>query len=89
MSWQCWIDVGGTFTDCIGRRPDARLVRHKLLSSPPFGLAGGQPGALGRNTLVRADERQEPLPGAAQCQVDAGDSLILETPGGGGFGPVS
>ena len=31
--WQFWIDVGGTFTDCIGRRPDGRLLRHKLLSS--------------------------------------------------------
>ncbi|HKD37404.1 MAG TPA: hydantoinase/oxoprolinase N-terminal domain-containing protein, partial [Pirellulales bacterium] len=31
--WEFWIDVGGTFTDCIGRRPDGSLVRHKLLSS--------------------------------------------------------
>ena len=31
--WQFWIDVGGTFTDCIGRRPDGQLLRHKLLSS--------------------------------------------------------
>ncbi len=31
--WEFWIDVGGTFTDCVGRRPDGSLVRHKLLSS--------------------------------------------------------
>ncbi|MEX2139792.1 MAG: hydantoinase/oxoprolinase family protein, partial [Pirellulales bacterium] len=31
--WHFWIDVGGTFTDCIARRPDGTLVRHKLLSS--------------------------------------------------------
>ena len=30
---QFWIDVGGTFTDCIGKLPDGRLIRHKLLSS--------------------------------------------------------
>jgi 5-oxoprolinase (ATP-hydrolysing) len=32
-SWQFWIDVGGTFTDCIARRPDGSLMRHKVLSS--------------------------------------------------------
>jgi 5-oxoprolinase (ATP-hydrolysing) len=30
--WHFWIDVGGTFTDCIARRPDGTLLRHKLLS---------------------------------------------------------
>ena len=29
-SWEFWIDRGGTFTDIIGRRPDDRLVAHKL-----------------------------------------------------------
>ena len=32
-NWQFWIDVGGTFTDCIARRPDGQLVRLKVLSS--------------------------------------------------------
>ena len=31
-SWEFWIDRGGTFTDVIGRRPDGKLVTHKLLS---------------------------------------------------------
>ncbi|WPB55961.1 hydantoinase B/oxoprolinase family protein [Xylophilus sp. GOD-11R] len=33
--WQFWIDRGGTFTDVVGRRPDASLVTHKLLSENP------------------------------------------------------
>src|SRR5512139_1577717 len=33
--WQFWIDRGGTFTDVVGRRPDGRLVTHKLLSDNP------------------------------------------------------
>ncbi len=53
---------------------------------PPFGLAGGLPGALGRNTLIRADDSTESLPGQAQCTVRPGDVLVIETPGGGGFG---
>ncbi|MEX2212778.1 MAG: hydantoinase B/oxoprolinase family protein [Phycisphaeraceae bacterium] len=32
-SWQFWIDVGGTFTDCIGRKPDGSIVSCKVLSS--------------------------------------------------------
>src|SRR6266481_4555107 len=31
--WEFWIDVGGTFTDCLARAPDGTLRRHKLLSS--------------------------------------------------------
>jgi len=48
---------------------------------PPWGLAGGGPGAPGRNLL---DGR--PLPGKAACTVQAGQRLTIETPGGGGFG---
>ena len=33
--WQIWIDRGGTFTDVVARRPDGRLVSHKLLSENP------------------------------------------------------
>ena len=51
----------------------------------PYGLAGGQPGRPGRNALLRDGECRE-LPG--KCTVDgrAGDVLIIETPGGGGWG---
>lgn len=52
----------------------------------PYGLAGGQPGALGRNRRRRRDGSTEELPGKAQIQVEAGDCLIVETPGGGGYG---
>src|SRR5215470_15863555 len=34
-AWQFWIDRGGTFTDIVARRPDGRLVAHKLLSENP------------------------------------------------------
>src|ERR1044071_9654467 len=35
MSWQFWIDRGGTFTDIVARRPDGTRVAHKLLSENP------------------------------------------------------
>jgi N-methylhydantoinase B/oxoprolinase/acetone carboxylase alpha subunit len=55
---------------------------------PPYGLAGGQPGKKGRNTLV-AGGRRKAVPGKASIQVRAGDRLIIETPGGGGYGKSS
>jgi 5-oxoprolinase (ATP-hydrolysing) len=33
--WHFWIDRGGTFTDIVARRPDGKLVTHKLLSENP------------------------------------------------------
>jgi 5-oxoprolinase (ATP-hydrolysing) len=53
---------------------------------PPFGLNGGSPGALGRNTLVRADGTVEELSARALVKVQPGDVLTIETPGGGGYG---
>ncbi|MBL8551787.1 MAG: hydantoinase B/oxoprolinase family protein [Hyphomonadaceae bacterium] len=52
----------------------------------PFGLAGGDPGARGRNAVERADGRLEELSGTAEVQMEAGDAFLIETPGGGGFG---
>ena len=53
---------------------------------PPYGLAGGLPGARGRNAVERADGRVEELPGVVRTHMAPGDVLRLETPGGGGYG---
>lgn len=56
-------------------------------TTAPYGLAGGQPGASGRNLLKRAgEEKAEALPWLAEVQVAPGDTIIIETPGGGGYG---
>jgi 5-oxoprolinase (ATP-hydrolysing) len=52
----------------------------------PYGMSGGEAGALGVNRLIRADGSEIRLGGIAQVNVEAGDTLIVETPGGGGFG---
>jgi N-methylhydantoinase B len=51
----------------------------------PWGLRGGQPGAPGRNRLLRGG-RVEELPGKCTLTLEAGDVLSVETPGGGGWG---
>jgi N-methylhydantoinase B/oxoprolinase/acetone carboxylase alpha subunit len=52
----------------------------------PYGLAGGEPGACGRNRVTRRDGSVEELPGRSTLQLEAGDRLCVETPGGGGYG---
>jgi N-methylhydantoinase B len=51
----------------------------------PWGLAGGSSGKPGRNTLVRAGRIQK-LPAKTRFDAGPGDSLRIETPGGGGWG---
>ena len=52
----------------------------------PFGLAGGGDGATGTQLVERADGRIEPLGGRDQAELAAGDAIVIETPGGGGYG---
>ena len=60
------------------------LANHRRIA--PFGVAGGWPGAVGRNWVERTDGTREAF--GATCKVDmrAGDVFVIETPGGGGFG---
>jgi 5-oxoprolinase (ATP-hydrolysing) len=62
----------------------AILSGHRLV--PPHGLAGGQPGEPGRNTVIRADGSRIDLGPYARIDMNAGDTFIVETPGGGGYG---
>jgi N-methylhydantoinase B len=56
---------------------------------PPWGLQGGGPGACGVDWLIRPGSAPEQLPGKVTFEVSAGDSLVVETPGGGGWGPAA
>ena len=53
----------------------------------PFGLAGGEPGDPGRNVLLPFDGPPRELGPVATVEVRPGDRFLIETPGGGGFGP--
>lgn len=56
----------------------------------PFGLAGGQPGHAGCNTLWEAETGlTHDLGGKAAFTAQPGDVLTIETPGGGGYGPAA
>ncbi len=63
------------------------LSQHRV--EAPYGLHGGAPGACGRQRLVRASGEEIELAGCDQAEVEPGDRLILETPGGGGWGAAA
>ncbi len=60
------------------------LTQHRV--EAPYGVEGGRPGETGRQRLVRAAGEVEDLAGIEAREVGPGDRLILETPGGGGWG---
>ena len=62
--WEFWIDVGGTFTECLARRPDGEFLRHELLSSGVVKGAAGQGSTAGRIAYAqRRDEKAGYRPG--------------------------
>jgi 5-oxoprolinase (ATP-hydrolysing) len=70
------------------RPVEVSLLTERRGPHPPYGMAGGEPGALGRNRLIRADGSSADLKGITQFRAETGDVLIVETPGGGGFGKM-
>ncbi|WP_328732965.1 hydantoinase B/oxoprolinase family protein [Streptomyces caniferus] len=62
----------------------ALLTNHRRVA--PYGMAGGAPGALGANSVERADGSRVELAGCDAADVGVDDVLVLRTPGGGGYG---
>ncbi|WPP51028.1 hydantoinase B/oxoprolinase family protein [Catalinimonas niigatensis] len=62
------------------------LTQHR--KQAPYGIKGGEAGAIGRQYIIRKDGRQELLLGNDQVEMHAGDSILIETPGGGAYGCV-
>jgi 5-oxoprolinase (ATP-hydrolysing) len=53
---------------------------------PPYGMAGGDAGALGKSWVERADGRIDELGYSEETELAAGDVFVIATPGGGGYG---
>jgi len=63
----------------------AAILSNNRLTAP-FGMQGGAPGQVGRNCVIRRDGHTEVVDSVGELQLETGDTLIIETPGGGGFG---
>ncbi|MFI1147774.1 hydantoinase B/oxoprolinase family protein [Streptomyces sp. NPDC020817] len=81
-----WRGGDGTVRKIRFREPMtvSTLSGHRRV--PPYGMAGGAPGALGANHVERADGTSVPMAGCDSVEVRTGDVLVVETPGGGGYG---
>jgi N-methylhydantoinase B/oxoprolinase/acetone carboxylase alpha subunit len=60
------------------------LTGHRKV--PPYGMNGGVAGQIGVNSVKRANGLIEDLGTVAEVHLEAGDSVIIKTPGGGGYG---
>ncbi|WP_080240996.1 hydantoinase B/oxoprolinase family protein [Spirosoma rigui] len=60
------------------------LSQHRRVA--PYGLVGGEPGVVGRQTLIATDGTEEDMPGLFTRAMTAGERICIETPGGGGYG---
>jgi len=67
---------------------DASILSNRRVV-PPYGIEGGGNGETGRNSVIRTDGTEEVLESKASTRVNAGDLLVIETPGGGGFSQAS
>ena len=80
---------GGLAVERVWRclTPDTSLiVRSDRAAHPPYGLQGGEPGALSSNLLIHADGTEETLPSMFSTTIRAGDVYVHRTAGGGGWG---
>jgi len=67
-------------------RPASLSLLSQHRSEGPYGMDGGASGRPGLQRVVRSDGQIVELAGVGACEVKEGDRLILETPGGGGWG---
>ncbi len=63
------------------------LSQHRMAGS--YGMAGAEEGKSGRQQVIGVDGSALGLGSIAGCKVNSGECLILETPGGGGWGRKS
>ena len=81
-----WRGGDGVIRKIRFREPMTVAILANSRRIAPFGMDGGQPGHPGRTTLARVGQRIEEFGSCAKMEVNSGDAIIVETPGGGGFG---
>jgi 5-oxoprolinase (ATP-hydrolysing) len=82
-----WRGGDGAVRELTFLRPMSLSVLTQHRVEGPYGVAGGLGGAPGRQRVVLAAGGEMELKSVDGMEVQAGDRLVLETPGGGGFGP--
>jgi len=76
----------GVIREITFRGPMSVSILSGRRTTAPFGLAGGKDGLPGHNAVERHDGSHETLSACDATDMNPGDTVIIETPGGGGFG---
>jgi 5-oxoprolinase (ATP-hydrolysing) len=80
----------GVSREIVFREPMTCSILSTRRGTAPFGLAGGGAALTGRNTRIAKDGTRSLLNGSDSVDMSPGDAILIETPGGGGYGvPVS
>jgi 5-oxoprolinase (ATP-hydrolysing) len=84
-----WRGGDGVIRELEFLAPMQAAVLSERRAVAPYGAHGAGSGACGRNLIVRAGGQAEELAGKVRLDVAAGDRLVVETPGGGGYRPTA
>jgi len=84
-----WRGGDGTVRELTFLEPVSLSVLTQHRVEGPYGVDGGEAGAPGRQRVVRASGERVELGPVDGCELEPGDRLVLETPGGGGWGARS
>ncbi|KAE8421257.1 Hydantoinase B/oxoprolinase-domain-containing protein [Aspergillus pseudocaelatus] len=77
----------GVVRDIELRLPMSVSILSERRSFAPYGMAGGEDGQRGKNTWITKAGRCINVGGKSSIRVQPGDRFVIETPGGGGYGP--
>ncbi|MEM1253902.1 MAG: hydantoinase B/oxoprolinase family protein [Cyanobacteria bacterium P01_H01_bin.21] len=78
----------GVVRQIMFREPMTAAILSSHRQIAPFGLQGGAPGKPGHNYIRHQDGTTEDLASKAIVQMQPGDTFVIETPGGGGYGSL-
>ncbi len=78
----------GVLRRLVFREPMTVAILANRRRVPPFGMNGGDAGACGATRIERADGTVPDLGSTGSAEVGPGDAVVIETPGGGGYGPA-
>ncbi len=81
-----WTGGDGVTRRIRFREPMTVAILSGRRNTSPFGLAGGKDGACGETFVTHGDASVQHLSATQETQVDAGDTVTILTPGGGGYG---
>ena len=83
-----WVGGDGVERAVRFQKPMHVSILSERRKYPPYGIKGGEPGKKGINLLVRKDGTKIELGGKVDRIVEKGETIVIQTPGGGGYGAL-